>query len=181
VCREDQRFRKVSQRITWLTIFLPILIGLVFAWGYYDLKKGGVRLRNLDVTQFQKLSDELNSKFSSLSLHYAKVQESVDTLQRSFENIESSFNKKVFRLDEIFLVFEKTTSALKNDLKHAVKTIDTLDASKVDKAAMINAMDKFEKKITPIPGYLKYMESEIKALDENLTQELAELAAGGII
>ena len=173
---EDQRFRKLSQRVTRIAIFVPILIGLAAGWGYYDLRKGVVHLKNMDVTQVQKLSADLNSKFSSLSLQYAKVGESVANLQESFKNLESSFDKKVLPLDEIFLVFEKTTSALKNDLKIAVKSMEALKASKSDKAELAEAFEKIDKKVGPFNQHLKNMESEIKALDENLTQELAELS-----
>ena len=79
-------------------------------------------------------------------------------------------------LNEIYLVFEKTTTALKDNLRNTGKAIDQLKASKSDKSDVTAAIKNVEKKISPVYQHLKNMESEIKALDENLTQELAELS-----
>ena len=173
---EDQRFRKLGKKITRTAIFIPILIGLAAGWGYYDLKKGAVHLKNSDVAHGQKITTDLNSKFSSLSLQYAELGESVTTLQESFKALESSFDKKILPLDEIFLVFEKTTSALKNDLTMALKAVEALKTSKSDKAELTDAFEKIDKKVGPVYRHLKNMEAEIKSLDENLTQEMAELS-----
>lgn len=161
--------------MTRITIIIPVLLGLALGWVYYDLKKSVATLRSLDVNQAQSFSKDLNSRFSSFSLQYAKMEESIQKTQESFELLEASFDKKVLPLDEIFLVFEKTTSALKKDLEKTAKSIKRLRASKIGKTEVANMLDKIEKKISPFPQDLKNMESEIKALDENLTQELAEL------
>jgi len=162
--------------MTRITIIIPVLLGLALGWVYYDLKKSVATLRSLDVNQVQSLSKDLNSRFSAFSLQYAKMEESIQKIQESFKLLEASFDKKILPLDEIFLVFEKTTSALKKDLGKAAKSIEVLRASKIGKTEVENSLDKIEKKISPFSQDLRNMESEIKALDENLTQELAELS-----
>lgn len=173
---ENRKLKKLSSRVTRLTIIIPLLLGIAFAAGYYDLKKGVSRLRGLDVTRIESLSKDVNSKFSSLSLQYAKMEDSVQKIQESFKLLEASFDKKVLPLDEIFLVFEKTTTSLKKDIQEAEKKVDSLKTAKIDKTEFLNTLDNIEKKIAPVNRLLKNMESEIKALDENLTQELAELS-----
>jgi predicted nucleic acid-binding Zn-ribbon protein len=79
-------------------------------------------------------------------------------------------------LDEIFLVFEKTTSALKKDIQEAKNSIANLKTAKIDKTDVLNRIGNLEKQITSSNRGTKNMESELKALDENLTQELAELS-----
>jgi len=162
--------------MTRITIIIPVLLGLALGWVYYDLKKSVATLRSLDVNQVQSFSKDLNSRFSSFSLQYAKMEESIQKIQESFKLLEASFDKKILPLDEIFLVFEKTTSALKKDLEKTAISIKGLRASKIDKTEVANMLDKIEKKISPFSQDLRNMESEIKALDENLTQELAELS-----
>jgi len=157
-------------------IIIPVLLALTLGWVYYDLKKSVTTLRSLDVHQLQSFTKDINSRFSAFSLKMAKTEESIQKIQESFKLLEASFDKKVLPLDEIFLVFEKTTSALKKDLEKTANSIKTLRSSKMDKTAVSDTFDRIEKKISPFTQDLKSMESEIKALDENLTQELAELS-----
>jgi len=173
---DNQKLAKLNRRVTRLTIILFLLFGLAIAGVYFDLKKGVSRLQGLDVTQVESLPKDVNSKFSSLSLQYAKMEESIQKLQESFTQLEASFDKKMLPLDEFFLVFEKTTTALKKDLQEAEKSIANLKTVKIDKTDVTNRIDILEKKIAPISQGLKNMESEMKALDENLTQEVAELS-----
>jgi len=173
---DPQGLKKLSGRLTRVMIILPCLVALAMGWIYYDLSKGVSRLSTLDVDRMQSLSQDINSKFSSLSLQFAKLQESVQTLQGAFQQLQGSFQKKVLPMDEIFLMFENTTSAMKQDLNKALKAIDEIKAAKSDKSEIAAAVDKLEKQIAPVYPHLKNMESEIKALDENLTQEVAELS-----
>ena len=173
---EDRKLKKLTRRFTRLIILIPLLLGIAMGMGYYDLKKTVSRLRGLDATQVESLASDVNSKFSSLSLQYAKLEDTVQKMQESFTRLEASFDKKVLPLDEIFLVFEKTTSGLKNTLQDTEKSIEALKAAKIDKTEVLGALDTLERKIAPFDQHLKNMESEIKALDVNLTQELAELS-----
>ena len=173
---EDQRVKRQGKRMTVITILLPCLLGLIVFWGYQDLKKGFSNLRDTDVIVSRELSQALDSKFSSISIQVAKLEESIGTIQNNFEKLEASFNKKVLPLNEIYLVFEKTTTALKDNLRDTGKAIDQLKASKSDKSDVTAAINNIEKKVSPVYQHLRNMEAEIKALDENLTQELAELS-----
>ena len=173
---EDQRLKRPGKKMTIITILLPCIFGLIVFWGYQDLKKGFSNLKDTDVVESRKLSQVLDSNFSSISIHVAKLEESIGTIQNNFKELEASFNKKVLPLNEIYLVFEKTTTALKDNLRDTGKAIDQLKASKSDKSNVTAAINNIEKKISPVYQHLKNMEAEIKALDENLTQELAELS-----
>lgn len=173
---DDRKLKKLGSRVTRIMIIIPVLLGIALGWIYYDLKKNIATLRSLDVNQEQSLSKNLNSRFSAFSLQYAKMEESIQKIQESFKLLEASFDKKILPLDEIFLVFEKTTSALKKDLGNTSKSIEVLRASKIDKTEVSDMLDKIEKTISPFSQDLRNMESEIQAMDENLTQELAELS-----
>ena len=173
---EDKRQKKQGKRMTVITIVLLCLFGFIVFWGYQDLRKGFSNLRDTDVIVSRELSKTLDSKFSSISIQVAKLEESIGTIQNNFEKLETAFNKKVIPLNEIYLVFEKTTTSLKDNLRDTGKAIDQLKASKSDKSDVTAAVNNIEKKVSPVYQHLKNMEAEIKALDENLTQELAELS-----
>jgi len=174
---EDKHLKRLGKRMTVITILITCIFGLIVFWGYQDLRKGFSSLRDTDFVESQKLSQELDSKFSSISIQVAKLEESLGTIQNNFKALEASFNKKVMPLNEIYLVFEKTTSVLKDNLKDTGKAIDQLKASKSDKSDVTGAINNIEKRVAPLNQHLKNMEAEIKALDENLTQELAELSS----
>jgi chromosome segregation ATPase len=152
-------------------------VALAAAAGYFDLRKGVVKLQKVDVVEVEKLSEELNSKFSSLSVQSAKVAESVTTIQETFDNLKATFDKRVLPLNEILIGFDKTISTLKSSLENAQKTIDELKNSKSDKSELTAAVDKIAKQVTPLNQRLKDMAYEMNTLDENLTQELAELSS----
>lgn len=172
---EDRKSKK-SPRKASLAVLLVLLFGAAAGWGYYDLKKGVMVLRNLDVSQVQSLSDDLNSRFSSLSVQTAKLDESIKNLQNSFKTLESQVEKKILPIDEFFIVFEKRTSALKEDIDRTVKSIEALKSFAAEKAKVTEAVATLENKILPVNQQMKNMESEIKKLDGNLTQELAEIS-----
>jgi DNA repair exonuclease SbcCD ATPase subunit len=172
---QDRKPQK-SGRGTPLAVILILLFGAAAGWGYYDLKKGVMALRNMDVSQVQSLSQDLNSRFSSLSVQTAKLEESIKNLQGSLKALEAQFEKKILPLDEFFMVFEKRTSALKEDIDKTAKSIEVLKGFAADKSTVAQAMTNLENKILPLSEHLKNVESEIKGLDENLTQELAEVS-----
>ena len=125
---EDQRLKRQGKSMTVITILLSCIFGLIVFWGYQDLKKGFSNLKDTDVVESRKLSEVLDSNFSSISIHVAKLEESIGTIQNNFKKLEASFNKKVLPLNEIYLVFEKTTTVLKDNLKDTGKAINQLKA-----------------------------------------------------
>ena len=83
----DLRVEKLSKRINRISILIPCLIFLIAIAGYLDLKKSISRTDSTGSMGVKALSKELQSKFSSLSLRQANLE---DTLSKKIEAIEKS-------------------------------------------------------------------------------------------
>ena len=105
------RVEKLGQRITFLAFLIPCLIGVLVLVGYLDLKGRIHSGQDSEAVGVQDLAHSMDSRFSSLSLQYAKLQE-------SFTKLQEEFAKKQAPMDELFLTFEQTTSALRSGLKN---------------------------------------------------------------
>jgi len=65
---ESLRLKKLSRKINLFAFLIICLLGLVFAYGYFDVRN---RVDNSDISGssgVQTLSKDLDSKFSSLSI-----------------------------------------------------------------------------------------------------------------
>ena len=82
---DDLRISKLSQRITLVTILIPTLIGILLLVAYLDMKKKVDKTFNAEAKQVQNLSQNLESKFSSLSLQFAKLE---DTFAKKILSLE---------------------------------------------------------------------------------------------
>jgi chromosome segregation ATPase len=127
-----------------------------------DIKKRLTQTNATGTFEFKSLSDDLESRFSSLSLKQAKLEE--------------AFNKKVASLD-------KTTTSLENSLgkvdKTLKSTLNIINALKTDRKLLESALAKIDLTLAPVRKDLKNVSAEIKALDLKLVQELAGVAGTG--
>ncbi len=152
---KDQRIEKLNQRITFFSILIPGLICVILFVAYLDIKKRVSIFHDTGTEEVQNLSQDLESRFSSLSQRHAKLKESLD--------------KKI-------LSIENATTSLKNDLKKTETTINKIGSSKTDKKELARAIAKIDKTLSPFQNDLKSISSEIESLSKNFKQELARLA-----
>ena len=76
----ELKLEKINQRVTLISILIPVLIVVVLVITYLDIKKRVVRTEDTGASEFQKLSTDLESRFSSLSLRQAKLEEAMTTM-----------------------------------------------------------------------------------------------------
>jgi len=164
---KDSRIEKLSKRITLLSLLILLLIGAVLAFVYLDLKSRLDKISGTESTGVSRLSKDLESRFSILSIKQAKL--------------EDILNKKI-------LSIEKKFSSLKTNLKKTEKRIDvtnknikSLNTSKYDldkdiNAALDKTLGKLEKTLDPIRKDLGDVKSNIKSIDKRFKQDLAKLA-----
>jgi len=152
---DDLRISKLSQRITLVTILIPTLIGILLLVAYLDMKKKVDKTFSAEAEQVQNLSQNLESKFSSLSLQFAKL--------------EDTFAKKILSL-------EKEIGPLKDNLKKNKKFADRINASKASKKALSKDISRIDRTFESIHGDLEKVSIEIRSLDKAIKGELAGLA-----
>ncbi len=164
---KDLQIEKLAKKITLFALLIPLIIGAVLAVVYFDFKNRLDKISYKESTGVVKLSKNLESRFSILSIKQAKLEDLLD--------------KKI-------LSIEKKFSSLKTNLKKTEKRIDktnknikSLNTSKYDldkdiDAALDKTLGKLDKTLNPIRKDLRNVKSKVKGIDERFKQDLAKLA-----
>ena len=153
---DDQKIEKLHKRITRISIIIPCLVVLIILAGYFDLKKNLSSINTEGNMGVQTLSKELESKFSSLSIKEAKIEETLD--------------KKIEAL-------EKATSSLQASSKEADTAIRYIrSARKTDNENSESAIQQIENKLASIVKDLDKISSDLNAMDKTFSAKLAILS-----
>jgi chromosome segregation ATPase len=150
---EDLKVEKLSQRVTIITILIPILIAVIIGVTYLDIKRRVISTATSGSKGFEHLSRDLESRFSSLSLRQATLEEN---FKKESTNLNEASAKMGVRLKE-------TDTALKTLSDAAV----TQKALKKVVSESVAAMDK---KLAPLA-------QQLAAVNEKLTTQISETTA----
>jgi chromosome segregation ATPase len=101
---DELRMEKLNQRVTIISILIPVLIVVILFIAYMDIKQRVIRTEDTGVSGVQNLSKEVESRFSTLSLRQAKLEEllkqtsdvnnqSLAKIQVKLKKLEDSANK----------------------------------------------------------------------------------------
>lgn len=149
---DDQKIEKLHKRITRISIIIPCLVVLIILAGYFDLKKNLSNVNTEGNMGVQTLSKELESRFSSLSIKEA--------------NLEETLGKKIAAL-------EKATASLETALKEADTAIRYIrSARKQDNENTESAIQHIEKTLASIPKDLEKISSDLRAMDKTSSAKL---------
>ncbi|MGB2928020.1 MAG: hypothetical protein WBB70_03815 [Desulfobacterales bacterium] len=153
---EDFQVEKLSKRITRISILIPCLIFVITLAVYFNLKKSISITDSTGIMGVKALSKELESKFSSLSLRQANLE---DALTKRIEAIEKSTASIQVNLNKVTTAIKYIRSARKTDNEKFESTITTID-----------------KKLSPLPGDLETIASDLKNIDNTVNNKLANLS-----
>ncbi len=149
---DDLKVEKLHKRITRISIIIPCLVVVIILAAYFDLKKNVSSVNTKGNMGVQTLSKELESKFSSLSIKEA--------------NLEDTLGKKIAAL-------EKTTVSLQTATKEATTAIRYIrSARKKDNENIASAINKIEKTLASIPKDLEKILSDLNAIDKTSSEKL---------
>ena len=152
----DSQVEKLSKRITRISILIPCLIFVITLAVYLNLKKSISITDSTGIIGVKALSKELESKFSSLSLRQANFE---DTLTKRIEAIE------------------KSTASIQVNLNKATTAIKHIrSARKTDNKKFEGAIITMEKRLSPLPGDLETIASDLKNIDNTVNNKLANLS-----
>lgn len=165
---KDSRIEKLGKRITLLALLIPLLIGTVLAVVYFDLTSRLDKISSTESTGVVKLSKNLESRFSILSIRQAKLEdllnEKISSIEKEFSSLKTNLKKTEKRINET----SKNIKSLKNTSK------EDLDKD-IDKA-LNKTLGKFDKTLDPIRKDLQDVQSNVKGIDERFKQDMAKLA-----
>ena len=72
---QELKIEKLSNRVTLLIILIPFMIGIIIVIAYLDIKNRVTRTHNTEATSIERISKDLETKFSFLSLEQAKIKD----------------------------------------------------------------------------------------------------------
>lgn len=145
------RIDKLGQRLTFISVLLPCLMAALLALGYFYFIKQFDRINLAAVENVEKLTTDVESKFSSLSVRYAKLEDSLSKTVSSVKN---------------------TTDALIAEVNKAEETLGHIQSSTPDKKEMETALSKINQTLTPLQTELDKVSAEIRALDSKFEREI---------
>jgi chromosome segregation ATPase len=149
---DDLKVEKLHKRITRISIIIPCLVVIIILAAYFDLKKNLSSVNTQGNMGVQTLSKELESRFSSLSIKEA--------------NIEETLTKKIAAL-------ETATNSLQNATKEATTAIRYIrSARKKDNENTESAIKKIETTLASIPKDLEKISSDLRAIDKTSSAKL---------
>lgn len=153
---DDSQVEKLSKRITRISILIPFLIFVITLAVYLHLKKSISITDSTGTIGVKALSKELESKYSSLSLRQA--------------NLEDALKKRVEAI-------EKNAASIEANLNKATTSIKYIrSARKADNNKIESAITTIEKRLTPLPDDLEDLASELKNIDHMFNKKLVNLS-----
>lgn len=149
---DTSQLEKLNKRMTRLSILIPCLVGAILVAAYFNIKTHLSQVNTTGTVGVQTLSKELESKFSSLSVREAAHEESM----------------------------EKTTAALQKSSEEASTAIRYIRAArKSDNQQTADSIEKIEKTLASMSKNLEKISSDLKSLDQALTQKMMNFSETG--
>lgn len=154
--RSDLRLEKLTQKVTIISILLPVLIGVILVISYLDIKSRVSTVQDTGESGVQSLSQNLESRFSSLSVKFAALEE--------------AYAEKSKQTD-------KTQLGVQKRLKEAEKSVRWLSKIKAGKKTFDQKSADIDTRLEAIKTDLQTLDSNLSSLDQSVKQELVELVA----
>ncbi len=140
---DDLRLEKISTRVTIISVMIPVLIVIVLVIAYLDIKKRVMHTEDTGSMSIQKISEDLESRFSSISLRQAQLEEELARLVDNINQSAARMEVKLTKLDES-VKDARSRMAGKKETADAVAELDkklanvaaALDETKVQLAAV---------------------------------------------
>ena len=150
----ELRIDRIGQRLTLISVLLPILIIVILALGYLDLKRRVIGLQDSGSATVEHLSNDLESRFSTLSVRVAELEQSLE--------------KRLVDLDRRTVDQATRLAPLSADLKR-------LASEKADRGEIKAATAGLEKQLPPIVERLGSQEQALRALKAHIEAQTAGL------
>jgi hypothetical protein len=148
---DNLRLEKLGSRVTLITILIPCLLVVVLAVAYLDIKHRVTRTQTSGSMGVQNLSKDLESRFSSLSLKQAKLEQAFTDFSAKMDTATASLTvnlKKAATDVKRGADTKLDRSAVKGVTDKADEAINAAAELKKDLAGLSAAFDKFDDELS---------------------------------
>lgn len=164
---ENLRIEKLNTRVTLVAVLIPCLLVIVLAVAYLDIKNRVASTQSTGTMGVQNLSKDLESRFSSLSLKQAKLEEQLAENTKTLETATAALQVKL----------KKTISDYKTDNQNKASQSDLAALDKKSNTAL-NAL---KKDVTDLQASFKAFDEELAGqillMTESLKKDQERLVA----
>jgi DNA repair exonuclease SbcCD ATPase subunit len=185
---KDLRVEKLSQKVTLLSILLPILIGIAIFFAYRDLTGRVSQTQDTGSMEVQRISrrlEEISKEFNDKLITFTT------TLSTQDQAFDSTVSGKLAAVNKNVAALNKNLKSLNDNLNQTRSTVKNLNAAKADKKSQkaafakvnialksrdqeLKSLDRELKSLAKLRGEFKTVSSEIKNLESNLDQKMGE-------
>jgi hypothetical protein len=173
----ELKLEKINQRVTLISILIPVLIVVVLVITYLDIKKRVVRTEDTGASEFQKLSSDLESRFSSLSVRQARIEDAMDKLIEENNKATAALQVRLDKLQTAVKDVNKLTAEQKESkaaIAEVVKQVNTVIESSNQAATQTAAITQELKKqidqanhgLTASASQLAAVEKKVSSIDQ---------------
>jgi Tfp pilus assembly protein PilE len=164
---DELRIERLSQRMTLISILIPVLIVVILGVAYLDIKRRVIRTEDTGAETAQHLSEDVESRFSSLSLSQAHLEEAVAKVQDQTNQSLARAQVNLKKMDE---TLEKTRKAMvsQKDMQAASRKMDQGLANVARSTDEIRA--QVDQLSQSLPSRLGQLEQRLTDLDARLTE-----------
>lgn len=178
---EYQRFEKLNQRVTIITILIPILIGVVIFIGYRDIQTMVSQTHDMSAKELTSMAQNLQSTISNLSIKEAKLEETFGSKLAAIDAAQTHIQSAVTTNESAFRDnFTRIEAAVQENSQKTEKALTELQTGKVDKKDIQGDAASFDKKLTSVHKDIQInldkLSSQIQAVDKKFSDESAKTA-----
>lgn len=178
------RIDRLGQRLTLLSTLLPIAIVVILALGYVDLKRRVAGLQDSGAATVQTLSDDLMSRFSTLSVRVAELEAHLEKTMADAAALRSEQTERLTQFEARLKDLE-TEQLAGRQLKAATETLAQQVASLTERldsqdTSLKTTSNRLEGEIQATAASLQAIEARVADLTaavEPIREEQAALAA----
>jgi chromosome segregation ATPase len=165
---EYQRFEKLNQRVTIITILIPILIGIMIFIGYRSIQEMVSQTQYMGAKELTSLAQGLESTISNISVKQAKLEESLAGMLADQEKMEETVQDSL----------KKMEATVQSSIKKTETSLAEVQTAKADKKDVAGELSGMDNKLATVQKDLKTghekLHAEIKIIDKKMSDELGK-------
>lgn len=151
------KIEKLSNRVTLLTILIPFMIGIILVIAYIDIKNRLAQTHNTEATSIERISKDLDAKFSFLSIEQAKIK---DIHSKKMPSIE------------------KSIAFLQSGLKTTQSLLKKLESSSLSRKEMSQAIESLNGKNQELSDSMKIEIETLKDIGNQMGKDVEDVSNG---
>ncbi|MFH0996960.1 MAG: hypothetical protein V1844_15910 [Pseudomonadota bacterium] len=176
---EYQRFEKLNQRVTIITILIPILIGIMIFLGYRNIKEMVSQTQDTGAKELTSLAQSLESTISNLSIKQAKLEEMLAGKLADLEKMEATVQNSLKHMETTVQDnIKKTEATVQDSIQKTEISLAQIQAGKADKkdiAGDVSAMDsKLAVVQKDVKAGLEKLHADIKSVEKKMSDEFSK-------